>query len=43
MNKKYNILKKKLTTDWFRNLRDKICLEFENIENNYSRKKNKIY
>ena len=42
MNKKYNILKKKLTTDWFRDLRDKICLEFESIENNYSRKKIKF-
>ena len=39
---KSTILKKKLASSWFLNLRNQICKKFEDIENNYSKKKIKF-
>ena len=34
--------RKKLTSNWFENLRDEICSSFEKIENEFSKEKEKI-
>ena len=40
---KSNILKKRITTKWFRDLRNLICQEFENLEKNSSKNKIKFH
>ena len=35
-------IKKKLTRNWFLLLQDIICFEIENLEKNFSKKKNKL-